>query len=259
MAADRLDPLAAFRLDGKVAVVTGASAGLGTRFARVLDAAGADVVVTARRAERLASLAEELTDALPVQCDVADIGDIDRLFDATLERFGRVDVVVNNAGIRNVIPAVDEGEEAFESVLRVNLTAPFALARRAARSMIERGEGGSIINISSIFGVVGSGQLPLSSYAAAKGGLNNLTRELAAAWGRHGIRVNAICPGFYASEMTEDAFEDERMLTWIRKRTPMGRVGEPSELDGALLYLASGASTYTTGQCLGVDGGWTII
>lgn len=125
--------------------------------------------------------------------------------------------------------------------------------------MIERGEGGSIINISSIFGLVATGQLPLASYVAAKGGLNHLTRELAGHWGRHGIRVNALCPGFYESEMTTDSLEDERMLKWIQRRTPMGRVGAPHELDGALLYLASPASTYTTGQALGVDGGMSIL
>jgi NAD(P)-dependent dehydrogenase (short-subunit alcohol dehydrogenase family) len=257
--AERVDPLAAFRLDGKVAIVTGASAGLGQRFSRVLDAAGARVVLAARRKGPLQALADELTDALAVQCDLADVADLDHLMEATLDRFGRVDIVVNNAGMQKTAPAVDEEEDAFESVLRVNLTACFGLARRAARSMIERGEGGSIINISSIFGLVGSGQVPLASYTASKGGLVNLTRELAAQWGRQGVRVNAICPGFYSSEMTQDSFEDESMLRWIRRRTPMGRPGEQHELDGALLYLASPASTYTTGQALAVDGGWTII
>lgn len=254
-----LDPLAAFRLDGRVAIVTGASGGLGARFARVLDAAGARVVVTARRVDRLEDLAAELTEGLPVACDVARSADLDALVDATLERYGRVDVVVNNAGIRNVAPPLDESDEAFEDVLRVNLTACFGLARRAATAMIERGEGGSIINISSIFGLVATGQLPLASYVASKGGLNHLTRELAGHWARHGIRVNALCPGFYASEMTTDTLEDERMVRWIHRRTPMGRVGEPHELDGALLYLASPASTYTTGQSLGVDGGMSTL
>jgi NAD(P)-dependent dehydrogenase (short-subunit alcohol dehydrogenase family) len=257
--ADRLDPLAAFRLDGKVAIVTGASAGLGTRFARVLDGAGASVVLCARRRERLESLAQELTDALPVRCDMSRTEDIEELVSAALDRYGRIDVVVNNAGMTSVAPATEEDEDTFEAVLRVNLTGCFALARRAARSMIERGDGGSIINIASVLGLVGVGQIPQAGYTGAKGGLVNLTRELAAQWGGDRIRVNAICPGWYASEMTEDMFTSERGIEWIRRRTPLGRPGEEHELDGALLYLASDASSYVTGQALAVDGGWTAI
>jgi NAD(P)-dependent dehydrogenase (short-subunit alcohol dehydrogenase family) len=253
-----VDPLAAFRLDGKVAVLTGASSGLGARFARVLDGAGASLVLAARREERISALADELRDAVAVRCDVADGADREALVAAALERYGRVDVLVNNAGTTAVAPALDEGDEDFARVLEVNLTAPFALAKRAARVMLDSG-GGVIVNVASILGLIGSGQIPQASYTASKGGLVNLTRELAAQWARDGIRVNALCPGWFPSEMTEGMFADERGRQFIRRRTPMGRAGEDSELDGALLFLTAPASSYVTGQALVVDGGWSSI
>jgi NAD(P)-dependent dehydrogenase (short-subunit alcohol dehydrogenase family) len=254
-----VDALQPFRLDGKVAIVTGASSGLGARFARVLDGAGATLVVAARRADRLASLADDLDDALAVSCDVAIPEDRQALLAATVERFGRVDVLVNNAGTTNVAPALDESDDEFERVLAVNLTAPFALAKLAAARMMEQDDGGTIVNIASVLGLVGAGRIPQAAYTASKGGLVNLTRELGAQWARQGVRVNAIGPGWFASEMTEDMFADEKGLAFIRKTVPMGRAGDTHELDGALLFLASAASTYVTGQTLAIDGGWTII
>jgi NAD(P)-dependent dehydrogenase (short-subunit alcohol dehydrogenase family) len=255
-----LDPLSAFRLDGKVAIVTGASSGLGARFARVLDAAGARVVVAARRVERLEALAAELHDAAAVGCDLARPDAAESLVADTIERFGAVDVVVNNAGTYEKAPAVDEPLDRFREVIDVNLVAPFVVARTAARQMIESGTGGSIVNISSIWALVGVGQIPEASYAASKGGLVGLTRELAAQWARRGVRVNSLAPGWFPSEMTEGTmFGDERAERWIRNRTPIGRGGEEHELDGALLFLASDASSYVTGQVLCVDGGWTAV
>ena len=254
-----LDPLSAFRLDGKVAIVTGASSGLGARFAQVLDGAGAKVVVAARRLERLESLAGELTDALPVRADLSVEDDVNGLVDAALERYGRVDVLVNNAGTTQVAPALEEPVETFRHIVEVNLVAPFALAQRCARAMLDGGQGGSIINIASMLGTVGSGRPPQAGYAASKGGLVNLTRELGAQWARDGVRVNAIGPGYFRSEMTEEMFEDERGQQYLRRKTPMGRAGEPHELDGALLFLASDASSYVVGQILLVEGGWTAI
>jgi len=249
-----------FRLDGKVAVVTGASGGLGERFARVLTGAGARVVLVARRVDRLEKLAEELPGALTVACDLSQPADQELAVRRAIEHFGRVDIVVNNAAMESSAPATEEDVEVFRRVLEVNLVAPFVLARTAARDMLERGEPGSVINIASILGLVGVGRIPQAAYTASKGGLVNLTRELSAQWSQHGIRVNAIAPGFFPSELTTTRIlADDRGRGWINRHTPMGRPGEVHELDGALLFLASDASTYVTGTTLSVDGGWVSV
>lgn len=251
-----------FGLTGRVAVVTGASSGLGVGFARALAQAGAHLVLAARRADRLDTLAAELREAgvevLPVACDVTDSNQVEALKDACLERFGRADILVNNAGTTEVVPAENESEEAFLRVLNVNLNGSFYCAQRFGRVMLEAGQG-SIINVASIFGVVGSGAIPQAGYVASKGAVVNMTRELAAQWARRGVRVNAIAPGFFPSEITEDMFSDERSMSWLRKKTPAGRPGEVEELAGALIFLASDASSYVIGQTIAVDGGWTAI
>jgi NAD(P)-dependent dehydrogenase (short-subunit alcohol dehydrogenase family) len=254
-----IDPLKPFRLDGRVALVTGASSGLGDRFARVLSAAGAQVVVAARRAERLDALASELADAHAVPCDLTKTDAPQNLVAATLARYGRLDVVVNNAGATDPMPALDESTDHFRRTLELNLVAPFELARCAAGAMVDNG-GGSIVNVASIWGLVGVGQIPEAGYAASKGGVVSLTRELAAQWARRGVRVNALAPGWFHTEMTDGRmFGSDAAEKWMRARTPMGRGGEVHELDGALLFLASDASTFVTGAILSVDGGWTAI
>jgi NAD(P)-dependent dehydrogenase (short-subunit alcohol dehydrogenase family) len=254
---DPTDPLASFRLDGRVAVVTGASSGLGTQFARVLAAAGADVVVVARRADKLEAVAEEMG-ATAVVADVTDENDVERIVAVALEKFGQIDVLVNNAGASDHGPAETAPLDRFRSVLDVNLVAAYHLSQVAGRHMLQRHRG-SIINVASVLGMVSAGQIPQPGYAASKAGLINLSRELGAQWGRRGVRVNALCPGWFASELTADMFADERALNWIRRKTILGRAGQAHELDGALLWLAGEASSYVTGQAIVVDGGYLAI
>lgn len=251
-----LDPLAPFRLDGRVAVVTGASSGLGERFARVLDAVGARVVLAARRAERLETLAAELTDAVVVAGDLAEPADRQQLIDVTLERAGRLDVLVNNAGMTDTVAIEHETLERFESVMDLNVTALWHLCKLAASALIADG-GGSIVNVASMLGHVGSTPVKQSSYCASKGAVVNLTRELALQLARKGVRVNALCPGWFPSEMTAGMETDPGAITFVATNTPIPRMGEPHELDGALLLLATPAGSFLTGHSLIVDGGWT--
>lgn len=251
-----LTPLDLFRLDGRTAIVTGASSGLGDRFARVLHAVGARVVVAARRADRLDRLAEELPGAVAIRADLAEEADRERLVAATIDRFGGVDVLVNNAGIGTAMAVEDESLDWFRLAMEVNVTAIWHLSKLCAPSMIERGAG-SIVNIASMLGHVGSAPIKQAHYCATKGAVVNLTRELALQWARKGVRVNALCPGWFPSEMTEMMEGDEGSERFVRTNSPIPRMGEPHELDGALLLLAGDAGTFLTGQSLIVDGGWT--
>lgn len=242
-------------LAGRVALVTGASSGLGRRFAQVLHEAGATVVVAARRRSPLDELAAELGERIvPVQCDVTILEDVDRLMRSVA---ARLDILVNCAGLGDVIAAEAESLEQFRAVIDVNLTSVFALCQRAAHIMLEQGCG-SIINIASALGLGASYPIPQAGYSASKAGVINLTRELGAQWASRGIRVNAIAPGWFRSEMTQDMFDSDRGANFIKRNTPIGRPGEAHELDGVLLFLAGDASTYVIGQTLVVDGGWTI-
>lgn len=247
-------------LRDKVVIVTGASSGLGERFVRVLCGAGATVVAGARREERLRELAEELGAdcVLAVACDVTDAADRERLVEAGHDRFGRIDGLVNNAGTSAAGPALRLDPAVFAGVVETNLTAPFALSALAARRMRESG-GGAIVNVASAMGMRSIEQLPDAAYVASKAGLLGLTRELASQWGRHGIRVNSLAPGFFASEMTAElaALEDGGYPSWLLAQIPLGRAGAEPELDAALLFLLGEGGRYVTGQALTVDGGMT--
>lgn len=246
-----------FSLEGRTAVVTGASSGLGARFATVLAAAGATVFAAARRPDRLKELADGDPRIHPVVCDVAREADRVRLAETALEHSGRLDVLVNNAGASGAVRAQDESPGEFAGVLAVNLVAPFHLARLLAESRRDHDRTRSVVNVSSVLGLVSGAPLGGAAYAASKAGLLGLTRELAGQWGEAGVRVNALAPGWFRSEMTDALFADERSRRWVERGTMLGRGGAPGELDGALLYLASDASSYCTGQVLTVDGGWT--
>lgn len=250
--------LDAFRLEGKNAVVTGASSGLGARVAQALLDAGAEVVMAARRVDRLEAVAAEHARAHAIPCDIASSESCEQLYAKAVERLGRIDILVNAAGISRPAPCAEETPEMFQDVVNVNLVGTYRLSRLFGVHMVEHG-GGSIVNIASIVGLVGLGRMPQASYAASKAGVVNLTRELAAQWARRGVRVNAIAPGFFETEMTEELFTTEAGRGWVAKLTPMGRGGSPHELDGAALFLSSDASTYVTGVVLPVDGGWTAV
>jgi NAD(P)-dependent dehydrogenase (short-subunit alcohol dehydrogenase family) len=252
------DPSRTFRLDGRTVMITGASAGLGARAAQVLHAAGAAVVLAARRLDRLETLAASLERALAVRCDVTDPAALDGLLDAAEARFGAVDALVNNAGVGQEPAALEESDERFAQVLDVNLMAPFALSARLARRWVAAGRGGTIVNIGSVMGTVAHERMPAAGYAAAKAGLVGLTRDLGAQWGRHGVRVNTLAPGFLPTEMTDGLFASARGRELLERGTLLPRLGELADLDGALLFLTSDASSFVTGQLLTVDGGWTV-
>ncbi|MGF0312283.1 SDR family NAD(P)-dependent oxidoreductase [Rhodococcus sp. IEGM1428] len=245
-----------FSLTGRVAVVTGASSGLGLGFARALAAAGATVYAAARRLDRLEALSAEIPAIVPVRCDVTDDRDRRALVDRCLEEYGRLDVVINNAGKPGPPNAEDETLDGFQSILDVNLIAGFHLATYAVGKMPSEATA-SIINISSVIGLVSTAPIGGASYAASKAGTLGLTRELAGQWGRRGIRVNAVVPGWFDTEMTDGLFTNDKSAGWVRRNTMLGRGGVDGEIDGAVLFLASDASSYMTGQTLVVDGGWT--
>ncbi len=244
-------------LNGQVAVVTGASSGLGMRFASVLAQAGARVVACARRVERIAELAQTEPAVVPVRCDLSSPDDRARLIETALALDDRIDICVNNAGVASGGSEQQASLETFSLVIRVNLEAVFALTQAVAAHMLERGSG-SVINVSSMFGLVASTPVPDAPYVASKSAINGLTRELANQWASRGVRVNAIAPGWFPTEINAELFDDERAERWLKRNCPMGRTGREHELDGVLLFLASDASSYCTGQVIAIDGGWTI-
>jgi len=244
-----------FRVDGRVAIVTGASSGIGVAFAVALAEAGADVALAARREDRLTGTRKLVENtgrgALVVRTDVTSPDECRELVDATMRMFGRVDILVNNAGVGSAVPATRETPEQFRSVIDINLHGCYWMAQACAKVMQP---GSSIINITSVLGLTTAG-LPQAAYASSKAGLIGLTRDLAQQWtGRKGIRVNALAPGYFESEMT-DQFEGDYVARTVIPRTLHGRLGRAEELNNALIFLASDASSYVTGITLPVDGG----
>ncbi|MCE0765553.1 SDR family oxidoreductase [Pseudonocardia kujensis] len=253
-----LSPEALFRLDGRVALVTGASSGLGVAFARAFAAAGAQVVVAARRAalldETVAAIEDAGGQALAVKADVSDPAQCRAAVGHAHDRFGRVDILVNNAGVGTAVPATRETPQEFRAVVDVNLHGAFWMAQACAEVMPP---GGSIVNVASVLALTTAG-LPQAAYTASKAGLLGLTRDLAQQWGpRKGIRVNAIAPGFFETEMTEQ-YSADYVDTVITPRLLLGRFGSPTEIAGVGVWLASPAGGFVTGQTIVVDGGMSI-
>ena len=251
-----------FDLTGQVAVVTGTSSGLGIQLANALAAQGADVVLLARRLEKLGAVADQIkTDhgvkALPLQCDITYGEVIAANIEKIIDEFGKIDILVNNAGLVNGVPAIDMPIEVWEQDIAVDLTGTFRMSQAVAKNMIENGYG-RIINIASIFGLIGNITVPTVAYHAAKGGVVNLTRALAAEWGKHGITVNAICPGGFESEMTAAALEDDRFKGYVMLN-PLHRFGRPGELNSTVVYLAAKESAYVNGVNIPVDGGFVAV
>lgn len=250
-----------FDLTGRVAIVTGAGSGLGVVFAEALAEAGAAVVCVGRRREAVERTASRLRDAgheaLAVPADVTDVTSVAAMVEKTIDRFGKVDILVNNAGTATAGPPEDIPADEWRRVVEVNLTGVFLCSQAVARAMIAAGSGGSIINIGSILGAGASEPAPSAAYAATKGAIVNLTRDLAVHWAPHTIRVNAIGPAYFPSEMTSDMLDMPEVIAEIERRTPLGRLGKLDELKGPVVFLASDAASYVTGENLFVDGGWT--
>ena len=255
---NQYDPL--FDISNKTVIVTGASSGLGVTFAKFLAERGANVSITARRVEKLNDLNQELIEngfsSITVQCDVTQSSQVKELFDKTEKKFGRVDILVNNAGQIAEAGAVPEKitDAMFEQTVKVNLMGLWFCCREAGQRMLSDGLGGSIINLSSVAGLNGMRGMP-AAYQATKGAVTNLTKSLAASWADRGIRVNAIAPGWFPSEMTGAWVRNSAFRKHISANSPMGRIGKPEELNGTLLLLASQASSFINGEIISVDGG----
>jgi NAD(P)-dependent dehydrogenase (short-subunit alcohol dehydrogenase family) len=249
-----------FSLKDKVVLVTGASSGLGAHFAQVVSGAGAKVVIAARRVERLQTLAEQLrgqgSEVIAVALDVTSRASVEAAFDLAQQTFGVVDVVINNAGVGGAVKALEVTEQDWSTMISTNLDGVWRVAQCAAQRMAKEGKGGSIINIASILGErVGTG---LSHYCAAKAGVLQLTKALALEFARYDIRVNAIAPGYFQTEMNDGYFNSEKGQAYIKSAVPMRKLGQLEQLDGPLLLLASAAGSFMTGATLAVDGGHLV-
>lgn len=251
-----------FSLKGRVAVVTGASSGLGKRFAIVLAKQGADVAIVARRMDRLEAYAKELeaegVRCLPVKCDATIESEVVAAVKQITDHFGKIDILVNNAGGSIGGRAENTSGDDFDKVMDVNVKGVFLFAREAGKNMIKN-KYGRIINIASMYGQVGNKLSPSLSYHTSKGAVVNFARGLAAEWARHNITVNNIGPGFFDSELTHGFIDNDAFKNFVKNSCCLERTGRPEELDTALLFLAADGSSYITGQTIFVDGGWTAI
>jgi len=253
-----------FDLTGQVAIVTGASTGLGVQMAKALANQGAKVAVLARRKEMIDAVAKEIADTykvetLSVQCDITDTDKVNAAVDEILAKFGRIDIVINNAGTGAVAPAEDITDDQFNGELNVDLGGTFKVSRAVAKKAMIPAKYGRIINIASMYGLVGNKVAPCSPYHAAKGGVVNLTRGLASEWGKYNINVNAICPGYFYSPLTKETLDSDFFQQNAKTMIPLSRYGNEGELDSAAIFLASPASSYVTGVILPVDGGYTCM
>ncbi len=253
-----------FDLKGQVALVTGCSAGLGVQMAKALASQGANIVALARRKERIDAVAEEIkktygVDAIGVQCDITDTDRVNEAVREVMDHFGRIDILVNNAGTGAVAPAEDITDEQFANEMNIDLFGSFKVARAVAKQAMIPAKYGRIINIASMYGLVGNKIAGSSPYHAAKGGVVNLTRALASEWGKYNITVNSICPGYFYTDLTVDTLNSDFFQQNAKTMIPLERYGNEGELDSAAIFLASPASSYVTGVNLPVDGGYTAM
>lgn len=253
-----------FDLTGQVAVVTGCSSGLGVQMAKALANQGAKIVALARRKDKIDEVAKEIADTykvetLAIQCDITDTDVVNATVDQIMEKFGRIDILINNAGTGAVAPAEDITDEQFNGEINVDLGGTFKVSRAVAKKAMIPAKYGRIINIASMYGIVGNKVAPASPYHAAKGGVVNLTRGLAAEWGKYNINVNSICPGYFYSPLTKETLDSDFFQQNAQTMIPLSRYGNEGELDTAAIFLSCPASSYVTGVILPVDGGYTSM
>ncbi|MCR5397333.1 MAG: SDR family oxidoreductase [Lachnospiraceae bacterium] len=253
-----------FDLTGQVAIVTGCSTGLGVQMAKALASQGAKIVPVARRQEMIEAVAKEITDefgveTFPIRCDITDTDMVNDMVKQVVDKFGRIDILINNAGTGAVAPAEDITDDQFANEMNIDLFGSFKVARAVAKQAMIPAGYGRIINIASMYGLVGNKVAPSSPYHAAKGGVVNLTRGLAGEWGVKGINVNAICPGYFYTPLTKETLDSDFFQANAKTMIPLERYGNEGELDTAVLFLASKASSYVTGTMIPVDGGYTCM
>ena len=253
-----------FDLKGQVALVTGCSGGLGVQMAKALASQGCNIVAIARRMDKLEAVCAEIekefgVETLPLQCDITDTDNVNDVVAKAVAKFGRIDILINNAGTGAVAPAEDITDEQFGNECNIDLFGSFRVARAVAKQAMIPAQYGRVINIASMYGLVGNKIAGSAPYHAAKGGVVNLTRALAAEWGKYGITVNSICPGYFYTDLTRDTLNSDFFQQNAKTMIPMERYGEEGELDSAALFFASKASSYVTGTNLAVDGGYTCM